>query len=49
MKEKFYLSPSVQLYQTTVRFPLRDDPYWNSRENSLELMGLSSINKVSLV
>ena len=24
-------------------------PYWTSRENSVELMELSSINKVSLV
>jgi hypothetical protein len=28
---------------------IRDDPYWTSRENSLELIKLSSINKVSLV
>jgi hypothetical protein len=28
---------------------IRDDPYWTSRENSLELIELSSINKVSLV
>jgi hypothetical protein len=28
---------------------IRDDPYWTSRENSLELMELSSRNKVSLV
>ena len=28
---------------------LRDDPYWTSRKNSLELIELSSINKVSLV
>jgi hypothetical protein len=27
---------------------IRDDPYWTSRENSLELIELSSINKVSL-
>ena len=27
----------------------RDDPYWTSRENNLELIELSSINKVSLV
>ena len=27
----------------------RDDSYWTSRENSLELIGLSSINIVSLV
>ena len=28
---------------------IRDDPYWNSRKNSLELIELSSINKVNLV
>ena len=28
---------------------IRDDPYWTSRETSLELIELSSINKVSLV
>ncbi len=28
---------------------IRDDPYWISRKNSLELIKLSSINKVSLV
>ena len=28
---------------------VRDDPYWTSRKNSLELIELSSINKVSLV
>jgi hypothetical protein len=28
---------------------IRDDSYWTSRENSLELIELSSINKVSLV
>ena len=27
---------------------IRDDPYWTSRENSLELIELSSINIVSL-
>ncbi len=27
----------------------RDDPYWISRKNSLELIELSNINKVSLV
>ena len=26
-----------------------DDPYWTSRKNSLELIELSSTNKVSLV
>ena len=28
---------------------ISDDPFWTSRENSLELIELSSINKVSLV
>ena len=28
---------------------IRDDPYWTSRENSLELIELSNINIVSLV
>jgi hypothetical protein len=28
---------------------IKDDPYWTSRKNSLELIELSSINKVSLV
>ena len=28
---------------------IRDDPYWTSRKNSLELIELSSINIVSLV
>ena len=28
---------------------IRDDPYWISSKNSLELIELSSINKVSLV
>ena len=28
---------------------IRDDPYWTSRKNNLELIELSSINKVNLV
>ena len=28
---------------------IRDDPYWTSRKNNLELIELSSINKVSLI
>ena len=28
---------------------IRDDPHWTSKKNSLELIELSSINKVSLV
>ncbi len=31
------------------RGSIRDDAYWISRKNSLELIELSSINKVSLV
>ena len=27
----------------------RDDPYWTSRKNCLELIELSSMNKISLV
>jgi hypothetical protein len=27
----------------------RDDPYWTSRKNSLQLIELSSVNKVRLV
>ena len=28
---------------------IRDDPYWTSRKNNLELIELFNINKVSLV
>ena len=28
---------------------IRDDPYWTSRKNSLEIIELSSLSKVSLV
>ena len=28
---------------------MTDDPYWTSRKNSLELIELASMNKVSLV
>ena len=28
---------------------IRDDPYWTSQENSLELIELSSMNEVSLI
>jgi hypothetical protein len=49
---------SSQLHARRLRTPvsscgntgsIRDDSYWTSRENSLELIELSSINKVSLV
>ena len=28
---------------------MRDDPYWTSRKNSLELLEVSTINAVSIV
>ena len=31
-----------------VTLDMRDDPYWTSGKNSLELIELSSTNKVSL-
>ena len=34
---------------TSLQFLIRDDPYWTSMENCLELMELSTVNKVSLV
>jgi hypothetical protein len=36
-------------YTTRLRCRVRNAPYWISRANSLELLELSSINKVSLV
>jgi hypothetical protein len=40
----------VAVIGTIIRLPpIRDNPYWNSRKNSLELIELSGINKVSLV
>ena len=35
--------------QLLVPYVVRDDIHWTSRKNSLELIELSSINKVSLV
>ena len=40
---------TVQNDTHQVRKSIRDDPYWISRKNSLELIELSSLNKVSLV
>jgi hypothetical protein len=31
------------------KISIRDNPYWTSRENSLEMIELFSVNKVSLV
>ena len=38
----------VSLYNTGLMH-MRDDPYWICRKNSIELIELCSINKVSLV
>jgi hypothetical protein len=35
--------------QLLIPYVVRDDVYWTSRKNSLELIELSSINKVSFV
>jgi hypothetical protein len=42
--EVFQFPPVVTLHGS-----IRDDPHWTSAENSVELIELSSINKVSLV
>jgi hypothetical protein len=39
----------VQVSSCSNTGSIRDDSYWTSWENSLELIELSSINKVSLV
>ena len=41
------MSVSVSSFSNTGS--IRDDPYWISRENSLELIELFSTNMVSLV
>ena len=40
---------SIELMNICNSGSIRDDTYWTSRKNSLELIELSSINKVSLV
>ena len=42
-------SSLVQVSSCSNTGSIRDDPYWTSMKNSLELIELSSINKVSLV
>jgi hypothetical protein len=42
-------SPGTPISSCSNTGSIRHDPYWISRENSLELIELSSINKVSLV
>ena len=43
-------TPAGELWMKLVQFgSIGDGPYWTSWENSLELIELSSINKVSLV
>ena len=47
-----YLSPvsaKILVSSCSNTGSIRDDPYWISRKNSLELIELSSIKKVSLV
>ena len=39
----------VSLVLVSYTGSIRDDPYWTSMKNSLELIELSSINIVSLV
>ena len=48
---ELYVFNFLQYTQSSCVFSvsIRDDPYWISRKNSLELIELSSINKVSLV
>ncbi len=52
-KSDLRLSPpegvSCVLVTVSVPEPIRDDLYWTSRKNSLEVVELFSINKVSLV
>jgi hypothetical protein len=42
-------SSNTELIRENITGPFKDNPYWTSRENSLELIELSSINKVSIV
>ena len=39
----------IVFHNCTKTVSIGDDPYWTSKKNSLELIELSSINKVSLV
>ena len=46
------LCQTLQISQVSSRSntgSIRDDPYWTSKKNSVELIELCSINKVSLV
>jgi hypothetical protein len=43
------MAPGSPVFFCSNTIPIRDDPYWTSRENSLELIELSSIKKVNLV
>jgi hypothetical protein len=50
-KWDFYprFSPGTLVSSCSNTGSIRDDPYWTSRKNSLELIEISSINKVGLV
>ena len=39
----------VSWFHVVFKISIRNDPYWTSTKDSLELIELSSINKVSLV
>jgi hypothetical protein len=47
-KSTFWMQ-SMHNEHTNIFGSIRDDPYWTSRKSGLELIELSSINKVSLV
>jgi hypothetical protein len=47
--ENTAFSPETPISSCSNTGSIRDDPYWTSRKNSLELLKLSSVNKVSLV
>ena len=39
---------TIYKYSCSNTGSIRDDPYWTSRRNNLELIELSSINEISL-
>ena len=49
VKSKFLICNLTGFLMCSNTGSIRDDPYWTSRKNSLELIELSSIIKVSLV
>ena len=45
MNKVLYMFSLVYVSSCSNTGSIRDDPYWTSRKNSLELIELSSINK----